>query len=382
MKTLIIALALCLAACSNAPAQTLSATTKYPSNPVSLSASAWDGYVNYFTILNDGGTYKRWYDAFTTSSWTPNGIGHETSSDLATWTKPNLGLVTFGGNTNNNLIIGAQNYTFNVYKNSGSPAYVGILGDDNGAATPCVQVKTSTDGINWSALVTLATNNGKEGQAVYYKNGLWCVYYQQNSTTARGIGVFSCPTLSSTAGDWTDHGVVISAGSQDTQQYTIFLFDINGTTYAAVPNFNLDTQRMDYIRLYSTADGLSFNLENANWLAAGATSDLWDYGMIWIGGVVQYGSEWRVYYGGTDMLHNDSSLPSRSYMGYATFTVSQPSGVVTLHTRSGPVVMATGSSAGVGLATASGTQDLIVQDAVDNADGAVRIKPGKSLVVQ
>ena len=63
----------------------------------------------YGSIIKDGGKYRMWYVAFdddvknktASARWR---AAYAESADAVTWTKPNLGLVKFGGNTNNNLV--------------------------------------------------------------------------------------------------------------------------------------------------------------------------------------------------------------------------------------------------------------------------------------
>ena len=63
----------------------------------------------YGSVVREGGKFRMWYVAFdddagnkvASARWRP---AYAESEDGVKWTKPNLGLVNFGGNKNNNLI--------------------------------------------------------------------------------------------------------------------------------------------------------------------------------------------------------------------------------------------------------------------------------------
>lgn len=64
----------------------------------------------YSCVLKDGELYKMWYHAMDTELWhtgpTNGAICYATSTDGVTWTKPNLGLVAYQGDRNNNIVVG------------------------------------------------------------------------------------------------------------------------------------------------------------------------------------------------------------------------------------------------------------------------------------
>ena len=60
--------------------------------------------------LKEGDVYKMWYHAMDTKLWhtgpTNGSICYATSTDGITWTKPDLGLVTYQGSKKNNIVVG------------------------------------------------------------------------------------------------------------------------------------------------------------------------------------------------------------------------------------------------------------------------------------
>jgi len=86
---------------------------RHPANPVLQRGAPGTpdahGVQFYGSIIRESGKYRLWYVAFdddekskvASARWR---AAYAESTDGVTWTKPNLGLVEFAGNTNNNLI--------------------------------------------------------------------------------------------------------------------------------------------------------------------------------------------------------------------------------------------------------------------------------------
>ncbi len=87
--------------------------TRHPANPVVRRGKPGTpdahGVQFYGSIIKESGKYRMWYVAFdddvknkvASARWR---AAYAESVDLVTWTKPNLGLVKFAGNTRNNLL--------------------------------------------------------------------------------------------------------------------------------------------------------------------------------------------------------------------------------------------------------------------------------------
>ncbi len=88
--------------------------TKHLANPVLRRGARGtpdaQGVQFYGSVIKEGGKYRLWYVAFddnkenpvASARWRP---AYAESTDGWNWTKPNLGLVEFAGNKNNNLIL-------------------------------------------------------------------------------------------------------------------------------------------------------------------------------------------------------------------------------------------------------------------------------------
>ncbi len=95
---------------------------RHPANPVVQRGAPGSvdahGVQFYGSILKEAGKYRLWYVAFddqvkskvASARWR---AAYAESVDGVTWTKPNLGLVKFAGNTNNNLLnMGGESWGF------------------------------------------------------------------------------------------------------------------------------------------------------------------------------------------------------------------------------------------------------------------------------
>ena len=118
--------------------------------PVLRSDKPWDAFrLIYFSVAEDSGTYRMWYQAFDNDQW--NGgtsrMCYAVSDDGLSWKKPNLGLVEYRGSKENNILL----------KESSKLAYVFI--DPHGSKKQrykmlsgigTTRMRSSPDGIHWT----------------------------------------------------------------------------------------------------------------------------------------------------------------------------------------------------------------------------------------
>lgn len=100
------------------------------------------------TVLRDGDTFKMWYLGMSgdVGSEVVNRGCYATSSDGITWTKPELGLVSYGGTTANNIVSGPKSIAIDPFADA-SQRYKGYGGYDGGHGG-----YYSADGFAWSKL--------------------------------------------------------------------------------------------------------------------------------------------------------------------------------------------------------------------------------------
>jgi len=77
--------------------------------------------VNWFSVLRDGNKYRMWYECYDVEGWPTaddTSFCYAESSDGIHWTKPKLGMVSYQGNKNNNILfrqIGEGNHRSRVH---------------------------------------------------------------------------------------------------------------------------------------------------------------------------------------------------------------------------------------------------------------------------
>ncbi len=298
--------------------------TKYVSNPIEEppgpNLATWDYDKDYANVLPDGsGGFKVWFGGADTAT-VAIVVTYETSNDGFTWVKPNLGLINYGGNTNNNI----ENSGFNpsvVYDPSGisSRKYLMVLEIPPGASTGGdAYLYISPDGINWNYLQTLSTGYYIESKSLYKRlDGRWIIYFSfDHGANKRKIGALLSDTTNF-GGTWTDLGTLINTTSNADQKYYLGVHYDNGTYYGFVGDFANAPATINQ-DLYVSPDGIAWTLRQRNWIPIGTGTD-WDRGMILAGkSLIKVGNDWRYYYIGTLGNHNAGAIAQDARMGLAT----------------------------------------------------------------
>jgi hypothetical protein len=283
---------------------------KYVNNPIFGSAAdTWDFRKAYNTVLTDSSwpeesRYRMWYGAIdATPHWY---CCYAYSSDGINWTKPNLGLYSYGGNTNNNIIMPEDYYLSGFTYYNGTYYLLDHMNGDSLNAYIKIYSSTSPTG-PFTLVKTLATGGTIDvgTEIVRRADGRWVAFYQDWDTLVRRQGCYLSDTTDIT-GAWTDQGVVIGAGAATTattQKYSIGVTQIGGTYYGFVPIYNSTTTKIYKINLYSSADCVTWTLYRDAFLTA-SESPTWDYGMVIEGSsIIEVDEELWYYYSGVTGLH-------------------------------------------------------------------------------
>ena len=113
------------------------------------SDKPWEAFkLIYFSVAEDDGVYKMWYQAFDKDQWgggRPR-LCYAVSQDGLNWEKPNLGLVEFQGSKDNNILLEDQKLAFVFIDPNGGAEerYKMIYQGTEGA-----RVGTSSGGFHW-----------------------------------------------------------------------------------------------------------------------------------------------------------------------------------------------------------------------------------------
>jgi len=286
---------------------TTNAGTKYSGNPIMSHGSAGTPdsvIVGYNTIWKVVDTYYAWYSCH---DGTVYRICYATSSDGVTWTKPSLGLVSYGGNTNNNIIIsgsGQGAYGNNVWydpDDSDASKRYKMLYDDVDTMTP--KLATSADGINWTISGSSPWSNSAshEPRGLLKVNNRWYAYAQHYIADDREIVLYTNDG-DFLSGAWVLQGTVLSTSSPENQKYGFSAWYRNGVFYGINEDFHKTTD-ISELDLWVSRDGINWT-EKGNLIPNGS-SGTYDSGFMTKSNMfTDFGNTWRLYYGGSQRLHS------------------------------------------------------------------------------
>lgn len=406
--------------------------TKYASNPVYAGTDmSYDRHLVYC-----GGTYVNNRVEMFTGVWDDNwglantsiGTTYAYSSDGVSFTKPNLGLVSYGGNSNNNILIGTgalnsspnnavglQNllyeptntdypWLFPVTHNTTSSAAITrrIYGMAKPGDAPTLVNNMGT----WAATVSntaSGSNNVRDIMGLVRRpDNKWLAAYQEyTNTERRSVGfLLSDQTTLNTSTTWTNYGVPtgLLATQPYDQYYYAYPFRYGDTIMLAVLLFSGGSSGSlsDYYYVYDygtfsgtndrqwkfelwtsrATDGVSsWTKLDEDWLWAGSgtgdnTPGEWDAGAIKPGAWVKYGTENRFYYCGSSEVHHPllgrDNFVDQHRVGYATMGYRTLTGM----SGTGSVTMSTVSAPTGGSLRVTGTNITNVA-LLDGSSGAL-----------
>lgn len=336
--------------------------SKSASNPVwpSLASdgSVPDWGVGYISTRVNGSTTELFTTCFDGPNINTVHLGSPTTTDGVTLSRPSRGLITFNGNTSNNLIT-PGGYTRNqfrvtwdattskykcfAYWNNGSNFYIDLFE----AASP------QTTG--WGSYVQritaplgagVANANACEPTALFRRSdGRWCLYIQtsQGGTadyggSRRHLGMLLGPSDNTLVGTWTsvgalaDNAILRSADGANQLYHAgawldgdliyvpIGIFDGSAAPPSGHSLSAWPVNCINRVALYvgRSSDPTTLTLADSAWLSATGNASDYDGGeVIGANNVAEVGNEWRYYYGEDQDTHHQSPELSRR-MGLAT----------------------------------------------------------------
>lgn len=334
---------------------------KSGSNPIwpslSGSGSVPDWGVGYISTRVNGATTELFTTCFDGPNINTVHLGSPETTDGTTITRPTRGLITFNGNTTNNLIT-PGGYTRNqfrvtwdsvtskykcfAYWNNGSNFYIDLF------------EATSPQTTGWGSYVQrisaplgagVASAQACEPTALFRRaDGRWCLYIQtsQGGTAdyqgaRRHLGMLLGPSDNTLVGTWTSVGAganneILTSPSGSEQYYhsggwvdgdlvyvPIGIFDGS----AAPPGghaFSGTVNRIHKVQLFvgRASDPTTLTLADGSWLSSTGVEGAWEGGeIIGANNVAEVGNEWRYYYAGDADTHHQSPELSR-LMGVAS----------------------------------------------------------------
>ncbi len=275
----------------------LGRVTKHASNPLFVRDKPWEVTVNnlYPNVLYDEerGLYRCWYLVYGSGRY--DGLCYAESEDGIAWRKPNLGLVDFGGTTENNLICLKGAHGVGVFLDHGrgrtgeaDPAkrfkmFFNIIGLNKEHGP--MGVRFSSDGIHWSESWP-STEIRARGDT--HNNALWAPtlgrYVGITRTIRREQGKAIRQVAWTSSEDfltWSECEVVLEGTEAHLQTYSMPVFYYAGV-YIGLPSI-LDT------RSRRVQTELAWSPDTVHWhrlypgtpiIPNAAAKDGYDWGMV------------------------------------------------------------------------------------------------------
>lgn len=380
---------------------------KSASNPIwpslSGSGSVPDWGVGYITTRVNGSTTELFTTCFDGPSVNTVHLGSPETTDGVTITRPSRGLITFAGNTSNNLIT-PGGFTRNQYRVTWDPVtskYVCFAHWNDGSNYHTdLFTAASPQTTGWGALVKRITaplgagvGNAQacEPMAIFRRrDGRWMIYIQTSEyptadygSSRRHVGALLGPSDGGLTGTWTSVGAlannaILRSPSGSEQYYHAGGWTDGGYVYvpigtfdgsAAPPSghtFSGTVNRIHKVQLFVGRDNdpTTLTLVDSAWLSSTGVEGEWEGGEV-IGGnnVAEVGNEWRYYYGGDADTHHQSPELTR-LMGLAVVgkrRVGKITGTGTARTS-----LITAATAGTLTINSAGTVKAELLDASNN----------------
>lgn len=342
--------------------RSINALTKDAGNPLfehDMAGSGPDaGIKNFPNVMKLGtGDYRAWYSALEgLPTYTHTSCCYAVSTDGTTWTKPDLGQVSWGGNTHNNIMAPINDFGNWVWYDTRFPdgifsKNVSEWGAKEGSNYSGCKVEQSADGITWSSGRTVfegsyvrssggaqyvSTGYYREGRQILRRaDGRWMCFYNHNHyADLRGQGYLVSDTTDMT-GTWTDYGPCpdMQATDHDHQYYAMNVQPHGGSYVAFVMRFVTSSQKMYGDVWVSRDEGRTWAQGAADWIPNG-TFGTYDGGMITGASALDDRPNWTIYYGGANDVHNATSYQAQLCKGTVRYQgIAQYAGTGTVTTR-------------------------------------------------
>ena len=304
-------------------ARSTATATKDAGNPLIAPAGAtatWDQLKSMTSAVTVGGRVHIFYYGAEVGFANPHAC-YAYTDDGSTIVKPNVGTVTYGGSTNNNITL-SQSFADARYDPIAGEWLIVINGNEVDfdhryhiftAPAPTgpwtLQVSLGSSSSYWEAKSLLRRPDGR--YVAYTVAG--------HDSDSRSLSAFLSDTTSLT-GSWTEVKNILKASSSAHQIYHLGTHQVGDFTYGLVVIFDqtaLGGLGSLWIDLYGSRDGLNFTLVKENFIPLG-TAGAWDDGQIIAGAsFAELGNEWHVYYCGSPEAHDTTPGGERG-IGRAT----------------------------------------------------------------
>ncbi len=303
--------------------------TKTGERTIETDRSWEDATLNWFTLLDDEGKYRMWYEAYDVEGWPSTddtSFCYAESTDGIIWNKPSLGLYSFYGSTDNNILFRQVGEGSSLSRVHGTCVYIDPTASEEARYKAVSQGQFSSfdppykiagmyspDGFHWTRFPQPICNLFGDSQY----SGFWdesihqYVLYGRVSGHGRSIG-------RSTSTDFSHFDpltLVFQTSSPDPSDSELYnpaalKYPYADNIYLMFPSFYRTSTETLEIYLAVSRDGV-----NWSWAERGVAfiplgpSGSFDSGSLYMGqGLIRHGNEIWLYYSGSPLKHNEVDL--------------------------------------------------------------------------
>lgn len=292
-----------------------------------------DMSINYTSVLHVDGQWRMWYSAYDHNYVDDNDVYmcYATSPDGVHWERPNLGIVPYHGDTNNNILIDGRK--------TGGMHGMTVFIDNDAAATERYKMvftrgevidpagfgwyvygATSSDGIHWHLMPTPLLQKNSDSQTVcFHDKGVYRLYVRQWTT-----GVFQGTrivgyTESTTFEHFPDPVHILAPDAHDPadlQFYNSAATKLREDLYVMFPSGFYTGDQTVRPHMAMSSDGIHFERVSHEIAIALGMPGQFDCRSIYVGpGAVPADTPnaWWFYYAGYDTGHDQSHPYSGGY---------------------------------------------------------------------
>ena len=364
----------------------LGTVMKHAANPLFEEDKPWekrlDNLYGNITYDREEGIYKCWYSPFIVAHATAErslnerlknlyeghpeqemGVCYATSSDGIIWNKPNLGLVTYEGESANNILSRAVHGS-GIFKDDQEPNPERLYK----SISQGMKSSFSADGLNWSVPISI---NGVESAGDTHNNALWAPTLEKyvgftrtwsktdrqivgpetktNHAWGREIARIESPDFE----DWSQAEVIMRCDPWEQQPYAMPVFFYGGIYIGLIAVHDQLSDRV-WTELAVSEDTKKWErIEQGTPLIPCSEEPLdYDYGCVYAcASPIFLNNEIRLYYGGSDWLHFGwrkgclalATLRPDGFAGYAQERRNEPAkiGTDSFFTKNGVIKIST-----------------------------------------
>ncbi len=296
------------------------------------SEGAWeDATLNWLNVMQEGGKFRMWYEAYDVAGWPTaddTSFCYAESDDGIHWTKPNLGLTSYQGSTNNNLLFrtigppGANSrlHGAGIFVDPTAPSasrYKAVSQGIFSAYSPPHKIAgmESPDGYHWTRYadpVVSDTFADSQDSAFWDPTRQkYVVYGRVGSSTGRAIG----RSESADFQHFSPLSLIMQTDASDPANSDLYNAPAMKYAYAAnayfmFPSLYQHTPDTLDIRLAVSRDGVTWTrpFRNQAYIPLGSAGQF-DSGSLYMGqGAIQVGNELWQYYSGSPLTHEQNTL--------------------------------------------------------------------------